>query len=599
MPLLQTIKNLPDKPGVYQYFDKEGKLLYIGKAKSLKKRIKSYFRLNPLSPALNLSPRIAKMLKETANIEYILVENENDALILENSLIKQLKPKYNILLRDDKTYPYIYVDFNEEFPRIKLTRKVIQGTNIKYFGPFPNAAKEIVDSIYELFPLVQKESCIKGKKACLFYQIKRCLAPCEGKVTKEEYHTILHQALKHIYNKELLIAKLQEKMHHLAQQLRFEEAAKIRDRIKKIDSIQIQSQIDLVKMEDLDIFAIASSSNKVAVVKMFMREGKVVASSSESFFIDSKRGFDKDEAYKRLLLEFYTHESPISPSQILVAHDFTDREEIERFLTQTKGKKCTILAPQKGKKYKLTQLALLNAKEIIRQQRDEPLIQHKLQELLGLAAPPYRIEVFDTSHLHQSTPVGAMIVYNQHSFDKQHYRHYNLTSLDEYSQMREILTRRAQSFATNPPPDMWLIDGGESVRVLAKNILQSVGVDIDVVAIAKEKIDTKAKRSKGSAKDILYCQKGKITLLSTDKRLQFLQRLRDEAHRFALMYQRKQREKRAKEIELLAVKGIGKAKMKRLLDYFGSFENIKKASVDELSLVLNPKDALELKKRLN
>ena len=599
MALLQTIKTLPDKPGVYQYFDKNGKLLYIGKAKSLKKRIKSYFRLNPLSPAPNLSPRIYKMVSEIESIEYIVVENENDALILENSLIKQLKPKYNILLRDDKTYPYIYVDLADDFPRPKITRKVIKGKKVKYYGPFPSAAKEILEAIYEIFPLVQKESCIKGKKACLFYQIQRCLAPCEGKISKEEYSAILQEALHHIHNKHLLIKKMQEKMHQLAQQLRFEEAAGLRDRIEKIASIQIQSQIDLAKVEDLDIYAIQTSENRAAIVRMFMREGKVVSSSANSFYFDPQKGFDIEEAYKRVLLEFYTQESPFSATKILVAHDFEAKEEIAEFLTQKFGKKFSIVVPQRGEKRKLIQLALLNAKEFLQKDQKEPSMPLELKKLLGLTNIPYRIEVFDNSHLHQSTPVGAMIVYDQNGFDKQSYRHYNLESTDEYAQMREILTKRAQNFANNPPPDMWLIDGGETLRSLAKDILQSVGVDIDVVAIAKEKIDAKAKRSKGSARDIIYCEEGGIKLLPTDKRLQFLQKLRDEAHRFAITYQRKQRQKKAKELELLAIKGIGQAKMKRLLDYFGTFENIKNASLEELSHVLNEKDAKKIKKELN
>ena len=597
MALLQKIKALPDKPGVYQYFDKDGKLLYIGKAKSLKKRIKSYFRFNPLSPAPNLTPRIFKMVSEIADIEYIVLESENDALILENSLIKQLKPKYNILLRDDKTYPYIYVDLNEAFPRPKITRKVIKGSKIKYFGPFPNGAKEILDALYELFPLVQKESCLKGKKACLYYQIQKCLAPCEGKVSKEEYQTILHQALEHIYNKELLITKLQAKMQTLANQLRFEEAALMRDRIKKITSAQIGSQIDLAKIEDLDIFAIAFNEQKMVVVKMFMRSGKVVASSAKSFYIHKE--FEIEEVYKQLLLEFYTKEAPLNASKILVAHDFAAREELEQLLSQKRGKKLSIIAPKRGEKYKLIQLALLNAQEALKKSPEAPSLHKELQELLALETPPYRIEVFDNSHLAQSNPVGAMVVYDQNGFDKSSYRHYNLSTPDEYHQMKEMLTKRAQSFAKNPPPDMWLIDGGETLRQLAQDILQSVGVAIDVVAIAKERVDAKVKRSKGSTKDILYTKKGKITLLSTDKRLQFLQRLRDEAHRFALNYQRREREKRAKEMALLAIKGIGEAKMKKLLNYFGSFENIKKASLEELSLLIGKKSAQALKNGLD
>ncbi len=597
--LLETIKNLPDAPGVYQYFDKDGRLLYIGKAKSLKKRIKSYFRFTPsLAPSPKLSPRIYKMVSEIASIQYILVENENEALILENSLIKQLKPKYNILLRDDKTYPYIYIDLAEPFARPKITRKVVKGKQVRYFGPFPNAAKDILDSLYEIFPLVQKESCIQGKKACLFYQMGRCLAPCEGLIDQKAYRAILDEAISHIHNKELLIQKLTQKMERLSEQLRFEEAAKLRDRIARIQSIQIKSTIDLAKMEDIDIFAIQTQDNRAAIVRLFMREGKVVSSSSQKMRFDPQKGFDQEEAYKRALLEFYTAQTPFTSSKILLAHDFSERKDIQNLLSQKFGKKITIEVPKRGQKYKLINLALLNAQEILRQEAKEEPIERELQNLLNLQSPPYRIEVFDNSHIQGSTPVGAMIVY-EGGFQKKSYRHYNLSSTNEYAQMQEMLTKRAQSFAKNPPPDLWLIDGGETLRRLAEDILQSCGVSIDVVAIAKEKRDAKAYRSKGSANDIIYTKDQTLHLLPTDKRLLFLQKLRDEAHRFALSFHRKQRIKAAKESELLKLHGISEAKIKKLLQFFGSFEAIKEASTQEIAQILNQKDAIMIKRFYN
>jgi len=596
--LKEKIASLPDEPGVYQYYDKNGKLLYIGKAKSLKKRVKSYFRFNPFTPAPNLSPRIFKMISETADLNYIRVQTENDALILENSLIKQLKPKYNILLRDDKTYPYIYIDHSELFPRPRITRKVIKGRSIKYYGPFPSAARDILDSIYELFPLVQKDSCIKGKKACLFYQMKRCLAPCEGKIDQTTYKKILDEAISYIHDKKKLLKRLRERMLQLSDQLRFEEAAQIRDRIERIESIQTISEIDIAKIENLDIFAITSSTNEAAIVRMFMREGKVIASSSNKIRYDEQKGFDIEEAYKRALLEFYTHETPLTSSKILVAHDFDDRIKLQEHLSQKFGKKIEILHPKRGEKKRLVELALLNAQELLKTKTKEDLLP-KLQELLGLQSPPFRIEVFDNSHLQGSVPVGAMVVYDQGKFDKKSYRHYHLSHKDEYHQMKEMLTRRCESFGKNPPPDMWLIDGGETLRQLALDILQSFGVSIDVVAIAKEKIDAKVHRAKGQAKDIIYCERGKIELLPSDKRLHFLQKLRDEAHRFAITFHKKERQKRAKEIELLKIKGIGEAKVTKLLNYFGSFDAIKKASLEELSQVVSKSDAKLIKNAYN
>ncbi len=599
MQLLEKIQNLPDAPGVYQYFDENGRLLYVGKAKSLKKRVRSYFRLNPLSPAPNLSPRIFKMISETKNLEYIVVNTENDALILENSLIKQLKPKYNILLRDDKTYPYIYVDMNEDFPRLRITRKVLKGKKIKYFGPLPSAAKDILDSIYELVPLVQKDSCIKGKKACLFHQLGKCLAPCEGKVDRNTYTKLLEEALGYIHDKKLLIQKLQERMERLATQLRFEEAAQIRDRIKRIQEIQTHSQIDLARLENLDIYAIATEGNKAAIVRMFMREGKVIASSSNIQRFDTQKGFDIDEAYKRVLLEFYTHETPLTSNKILVAHDFSERSFLQKHLSEKFGKKIQIIVPQRGEKARLIELALLNAKEILRKSETKESIEEQLKNLLGLGTTPYRIEIFDNSHLQGKAPVGAMVVYDSGKWDKKSYRHYNLAAKDEYAQMREMLTRRCESFAKNPPPDMWLIDGGETLRTLAEDIAASFGVHLDVVAIAKEKIDAKAHRAKGSAKDIVYTKNDVLELLPTDKRLHFLQRLRDEAHRFAIEFHRKQRAKEAKELELLKAKGIGPAKVKKLLNYFGTFERLKTASLDEIAALLSMQDAQNIKKIYN
>jgi excinuclease ABC subunit C len=591
MALLSKIQSLPNSPGVYQFFDKNRKLLYIGKAKSLKKRVKSYFRFSPFSVAPNLSPRIYKMINETEDLDYIVVNNEQDALILENSLIKQLKPKYNILLRDDKTYPYIYVDFNEEFPRPKITRKVIKG-NVKYFGPFPTGAKDILDSIYELFALVQKESCPKGKKACLFYQLKKCSAPCEGKISKEEYLKIVNEAINLIHNKDILIKKLEEKMIQLSNDLRFEEAAIIRDRIKNISATNLQSQIDLASLKNIDIYAIQSSQNQAAVVRMFLRDGKVIASSSDKINFD--KGFDRDEAYKRVLLEFYKTQTPLTSTNIIVADDFSERESLSQFLSDKFGKKIQIEVPKRGQKLKLVQIAKLNAKEILKDTKKEDTIFLELKELLELEETPFRIEIFDNSHIKGSVPVGAMVVYENDKFKKEAYRHYNLEALDEYSQMREVITKRCESFHKNPPPNMWLIDGGEALRSLAKDIAKSFGVDIEVVAIAKEKIDAKANRAKGGAKDIIYYKNGVLKLHKNDKRLLFLQKLRDEAHRFALKFHKKQRLKKAKEIELLKIKGIGEAKVKKLLNYFGTFENIKKASFEELKEVISTNDAKNL-----
>ena len=608
MNLQDKLKQLPNDAGVYQYFDKDGHLLYVGKAKVLKNRVKSYFKFTPkLLPADKLSPRIYKMISEVVSCEWIVVPNEHDALILENSLIKQLKPKYNILLRDDKTYPYIFIDYNEDFPRLEITRKIHKGKNIKYFGPYSTGAKDMLDSIYEIVPLVQKKSCMKGKTACLFHQIQKCLAPCENKISKEEYAKIVENALEYIYNKTKLISKLNEKMIQYSNDFRFEEAMTLRDRIKTIEKSQIKSGIDLATNEDIDIFAITSTNKKAVVVRMFLRDGKLTSSSHDFLKLDNYEEefeFDYEEAYKRAIINYYDNEIPLLPKEILVGIELNDTAELEEFLQIRFNKKIKIINPKKDKKKDIVQIALSNCNELLRidSSKNETNIYEELKELFNLQTLPFRIESFDNSHMMGQATVGAMIVWdeNLNSFDKKAFRHYNLESKDEYSQMREMLIRRVESFEKNPAPDLWIIDGGETLLKLAYDIVSSVGVNLDIIAIAKEKVDAKAHRAKGAAKDIIhYKDKNNefknFKLSTSDRRLQFVQRQRDEAHRFVINFHKKQKRAEDKQISLLQIKGIGEAKIKKLLLYFGEFEKIKNASLEELKNVLNEKDANLLK----
>ena len=588
--LAATLKKLPNKSGVYHYFDSEGRLLYIGKAKNLKNRIKSYFRFTPnLSVAPNLSARISQMVSQIASMRYIVVENENDALILENSLIKQLKPKYNILLRDDKTYPYLCVDISEDYPRILLTRKVFKSQSIHYFGPYSSGGRDLLDSLYETFPLAQKESCLKGKKACLFYQIKRCLAPCEGKISKEDYRKILEHALECIQNPKKILAILDKKMQFLSENLRFEEAMVLRDRIAKIKQISPLSGVDFARMEDLDIFALEIEGNKGVLVKFFVRGGRVVSSASN--VIKSQYELNIEEIYTQSLINYYSGEILIKPKQILIPYDLKEKkDELEQFLYQKLHKKIPIHCPKSGDKKQLCNLALKNAKESLNLNltaSEEILLD--IQKLFGLQNMPYRIEIFDTSHHRGKQCVGAMVVYDER-FIKEFYRHYLLEGSDEYSQMKEMLQRRIEKFKEEVPPDLWVLDGGVGQINLAKDLLNSAGVNLEVVGISKEKLDSKAHRAKGAALDILRDEKGQeYRLKSSDKRLQFLQKLRDEAHRFAITFHQKQKQKTMQQSKVLEVKGVGKAIQKRLLAYFGSFEGIKKASLDELEKVLSKK----------
>jgi excinuclease ABC subunit C len=601
MNLEDKLKELPHQSGVYQYFDQEGHLLYVGKAKVLKNRVKSYFKFTPyLQPAEKLGPRIYKMISEVKNIDWIVVPNEHDALILENSLIKQLKPKYNILLRDDKTYPYIYINLSEEFPRLEITRKVLKGNQIKYFGPYSSGARDILDSIYEIVPLVQKKTCIKGKKACLFYQINKCLAPCEGKISSQEYKKMVLVALEYIYNKNRLIAKLQERMEEYAADFRFEEAMILRDRIKTIEKSQVKTGMDFASNENLDIFAIKQGLKRAVVVRMFIRDGKLASSNHDYIkldFIDEQSVLDLDEMYERAIINYYNHEIPVLPKEVIIASDIENQEELQHFLYERLGKKIALTFPKVGKKREIINVALNNCEELLRidASKNKITVYRELQTLFGLQRLPLRIESFDNSHLMGQACVGAMVVWEE-KFIKEDFRHYNLDANDEYAQMREMLMRRVENFENNPAPDLWVIDGGLTLLKLAYDIVESVGVNIDIIAIAKEKIDAKAHRAKGKAKDILHykyeSEFKELRLQSSDARLQFIQRLRDEAHRFVINFHKKQKRKEDKQISLLQLHGIGEAKVKKLLFYFGTFEEIKQATLANLKEVLNEKDAI-------
>jgi len=592
MNLKDKIKNLPDKAGVYQYFDKNNRLLYIGKAKSLKNRVKSYFSFLPslqASPKLEL--RISKMISEVKSLEYIIVKNENDALILENSLIKQLKPKYNILLRDDKTYPYIYIDYSQDFPRLDITRKVLKGKRIKYFGPYSIGARDMLDSIYEIVPLVQKKSCLNGTQACLFYQIKKCLAPCEGKVSKIDYLILVNQALDFIHNKSKLIKSLKQKMDIYSSEFRFEDALVLRDRIKTIQKSQIKSTLDFASRDKIDIFCVYIKDYRAVVLKMFIREGKLISTSHD--YINTTDITNENDIYKSAIINFYKKDLPSLANEIIIAHDIENFKELEDFIKDIHNKKIPILRPKIGKKNDIINLAILNCKELLKidTNKNPKIIYNELKDLFKLYKVSTRYEAYDNSHIMGQATVGAMIVWDNGNFYKDDYRLYNLEAKDEYHQMKELLSRRVEKFYQNPPPDVWIIDGGRALVNLAYDILQSVGVYIDVIGIAKEKIDAKANRSKGAAKDILYTKDEVFKLETSDKRLHFIQRLRDEVHRSAITFHKKQKRKEDKQISLLQIKGIGEAKTAKLLNYFGEFQIIKKLSLNELQYVLNLKDA--------
>ncbi|MEA1982312.1 MAG: excinuclease ABC subunit UvrC [Campylobacterota bacterium] len=600
MILENTIKQLPSSPGIYQYFDKNGLLLYIGKAKNLKNRVKSYWQFTPhLQANTTLSSRITTMIEQTVSMNYIVVNSEHDALILENSLIKQLNPKYNILLRDDKTYPYIYIDTSLKYPRFDITRKILKSKDISYYGPYSVGARDILDSLYEICKLVQKKSCLKEKKLCLYHQIDKCLGPCELPITHERYTQEVDLATKLIKNKKLLINSLEEKMHFYAQEMRFEEAAELRDRVERIGRSEIKSEIDFATDENYDIFLVQNSSTRAVVVRIFMRNGKIISSSHD--YISLNNGYDEEELYLRALLDYYKEEKPPIIAPILIGKKIESIELLEAHLSKVFEKKAHITQPIRGKRKHLIELASLNAIELLKRDKsvNHTQVPREIQELCKLEKVPSRVEVFDNSHISGQATVGAMIVYEDGKFDKKSYRTYHLEAKDEYSQMRETLSRRVESFSKNSPPDLWLLDGGATLLKLALEILKSNAINLDVIAISKEKIDAKTHRAKGKANDIIYTKDEVFRLSNSDKRLQWAQNLRDEAHRSAITFHKKTKLKLDQESQLLSLNGISSAKIKKLLNHFGTFSELKLVTIEDISTVLSLKDAKTIKKFYN
>ncbi|MGX2982138.1 excinuclease ABC subunit UvrC [Helicobacter sp. 23-1045] len=587
MNLKEQIKSLPHTSGIYQYFDDKNRILYIGKAKDLHKRVRSYFNLRGESPApaANVSHRIATMIRQISHLQIILTQSESDALILENSLIKQLKPKYNILLRDDKTYPYILIDKNAPFPRPEIVRKITNDKNHLYFGPYSSGSREILNAIYEILPLVQKKSCLSGKKACLFHQIGRCSAPCEGKISREKYSDIVKNAINLLQNPSKILKILEQKMQNFAKNLRFEDANLIKIQCEKIRQVAKISSIDLAKLYNCDIFVIESNATKSVLVKIFMRDGRVVF--SDNIFINhNENELDLDFLYTQSLLNHYKNNAPFALDSILLPYDLSDGAILSEFFRQKFGKNIRILNPKSGEKKKLIDLAKNNAKNLLENSENsaESRILEAIKNLFSLQNVPNRIEVFDTSHFQGQSAVGAKITYENGEFVKSAYKRYTLSGSDEYAQMTELLTRRAGSFEVDFAPDLWLLDGGCAQIKIAQEIMQSCGANVDILGIAKEKINHKAYRAKGGARDILRSLDLELRLEKSDERLMFLQKLRDEAHRFAISFHRK---KGRKNLQKSAISGkYTEAQLKKLLNYFGTFQSLQNADENLIKSVL-------------
>ncbi|WP_103640719.1 excinuclease ABC subunit UvrC [Campylobacter concisus] len=595
--LIDEIRTLPNEPGVYQYFDAQNRLLYVGKAKILKNRVKSYFKFTPsLAPAEKLSPRISKMISEAVHLEYIVTPSEADALILENSFIKQLKPKYNILLRDDKTYPYIFINLNDDFPRFEITRKVVKGSNIRYFGPYFSGASELLEALYLNFNLVQKKSCIKGKKACLFYQLKRCYAPCEGKISKENYAKIVNEAITALQNPNLLITRLEELMLNYAKAEDYEQAAATRDKIQTLKNMQTKVEVDLAKLEDFEAYSVACVHDMICAVRFSVQSGKITGVKTDITQAKNAQKDEVNEAYKQAILKSFIASQPIISTKIYVHESFEDSELVEEILNERFGRKFSITCPKIGDKRKICEIATKNAEVSIEKylKTHDNVLLNEIKEYFDLAHTPYVVEAYDNSHLFGEASVGAMVRYEHGEWAKQNYRHMHLSSKNDYDQMKESLTARALRFDKLSPPDLWVIDGGEVLLNLACEILASSGANVDVIAISKEKIDAKAHRAKGEAKDKIYTKNGSFSLSTSDKKLQFFQKMRDESHRFVISFHRKTRQKNDMQRSILKQAGVSEGSIAKLISFYGSFDKINEANLDEVAKITNKSVAEKL-----
>ena len=572
----QNIKIAPEKPGVYRMLDKDEKVLYVGKAKNIKKRIVAYSRISQL-PA-----RLQRMVAQIRRMEFIIVENEAKALLLENELIKKLEPKYNILLKDDKTFPYLSLNLKEDFPVLKKYRGV-KKSGYKYFGPFASvgAVNYVLDLLQKVF-LLRSCSDVNFKnreRPCLMYQIKRCSAPCVGKISKEDYHKLVDEAVDFLEGRSTNIQEeMSKKMRHASDSYDFETAMIFRDRIRALTNVQQEKSVEYGNIKSADVVAIYAKHNHCCIQVFFIRAGQNCG--NVAFFPKQAEGAETSEILEAFLGNFYaTHQLP---DEIIVSENPDNKE----FLEQALGGHINFY--QRGIKAKIADNIAQNAKEALERKiaLETSVLNNlkEMQQVFGLKNVPRRIEVYDNSHIQGSYAVGAMIVATPDGFDRKSYRTFNIKNSeitnDDFAMMQEVLTRRFDSMTEANKPDVILLDGGlgqlHAVHECLKNYDLS---DIAIIAISKG-----PERNAGKE---LYHQLNKESFaLPFQSSLAFyMQNIRDEAHRFAIGTHRKKRGKSMFVSQLDEIDGIGADRKRSLLNHFGSVEAISQAPMSELQKV--------------
>ena len=578
------LKKLPAEPGVYLMKDEHDKIIYVGKAISLKNRVRQYFQSSK-----NHSSKVKSMVKNIKSFEYIITDSELEALILECNLIKKYRPKYNVLLRDDKTYPYIKVTVNEDFPRVLKVRKVLRD-KAKYFGPYTNveAVNDTLEVIRNIYPIrtcnVDIDRAIKNNmRPCLNHHIKRCVGPCTGNVSKEEYNKMIEEIILFLSGKEeKLVEILKEKMNKCSMEFNFEEAAIYRDKIINLQEMMQKQKID-ISTDDInqDIIAMAYNDEEACVQAFFIRHGKIVG--REHFILEGTKDSSKESILGSFVKQFYMNAEYI-PKEIIIESEIEDQVVMQEWLSNIKGQKVSIRVPQKGDKKSLIAMVKKNAMEYLEKfsnlnkrkyERSEGALI-ELADILGLKEPPRRIESYDISNIQGVDSIGAMVVFTNGLKDKKEYRRYKIKTVEgpnDYDSMAEILDRRLQK---GEFPDLILLDGGKGQVSAVQKVFDKYGIDIPLWGMYKDD----KHRTKG-----LICATKEIELDKTSNLYRFVASIQDEVHNYAISYHRSLRNKSLTKSTLDNIPGVGEKRKKALLSHFKSIEDIKNASVDELSQI--------------
>lgn len=586
MIALEMVNNFPSSPGIYLMKAADGCIIYVGKARNLKKRVRSY-----VTGSGDARIHIRFMVQLVSSVEYIVTDTEKEALILENTLIKQHHPKYNINLRDDKTYFSLRMDMKESFPKLSIVRKV-PADGAKYFGPYSSAtsAKEVLKQLYKIFPLrhYPLATCMSRKRPCLYYQIKQCSAPCCGLISVPDYAALAEGAALFLQGKNSDVARLyRARMAQASEEMRYEDAARYRDLLRAIE-VTVERQKMVARGGDSDVFGLYRQGDQMQIALLHIRGGTLTG--SRGFLFDWE--METEEGLASFLNEYYDLDTPI-PSHILIPLPIAEPAALEELLSDKSGKKVTISAPQRGPKLEIVKLAQKNAQtaaeERAARESSSATLLSELAEKLNLPATPKRMECYDISNIQGEMAVGSRVVFMDGKPDRSLYRRYRIkgvTQSDDFAMMREVLSRRFRPESEEDKPDLIVVDGGIGQLNVLSAVLEELGVEgVEAAGLAKSRVARDMESEEISRSDERVFRPGRknpISLRQNSAPLLLLVRIRDEAHRFAVTYHKAVRSKAITSSELEGVPGIGGKRKKALLVHFGSLKGVREATLEEL-----------------